>query len=221
MAIKTQNRTTPRKITPTKAGLASKNATTERETAKKEKAGGRAPRPATRPKEAVDLLAEKPKPVRRAPVPGIKGFKPLTADLENPGAGAAEAGLRARARAGRARARTGGGGRARARRRGGGQEREGRPSQAADHRPRARRRPGTEALPGARRLDEDEHPRQRQPADRRGDGVESLRDPRLRLRAREARERRRRPQGRKESARRPAAATARRPRTRSSCARRS
>jgi translation initiation factor IF-2 len=79
MATKTQNRTTPRKITPTKAGLASKTATTERETAKKEKAAA-APKavPPPVPKEAVDLLAEKPKPVRRtAAVPGIKAFKPL------------------------------------------------------------------------------------------------------------------------------------------------
>src|SRR4051812_34515137 len=79
MATKTPNRTTPRKITPTKAGLASKNATAERETAKKEKA---AVAPKIAPpvaKEAVDLLADKPKPVRRAVAPGIKGFKPLAA----------------------------------------------------------------------------------------------------------------------------------------------
>ncbi|HEV7406647.1 MAG TPA: translation initiation factor IF-2 [Chthoniobacteraceae bacterium] len=80
MATKTPNRTTPRKITPTKAGLASKNATAERESAaKKEKAEAPAPVPPPVPKEAVSLIDEKPKPVRRPPVPGIKGFKPLSA----------------------------------------------------------------------------------------------------------------------------------------------
>src|SRR5215213_7719382 len=81
MATKTPNRTTPRKITPTKAGLASKNAATEREAAaKKEKAAAAAPKPPPPvPKEAVSLIDDKPKPVRRAAAPGIKAFKPLTA----------------------------------------------------------------------------------------------------------------------------------------------
>src|SRR3954470_21707506 len=80
MATKTPNRTTPRKPSLTKAAAASKTAATE-QAAKKEKAVAAAPVPPPPPKEAVSLIDEKPKTVRRRTPEqaGIKSFKPLAA----------------------------------------------------------------------------------------------------------------------------------------------